>query len=391
MPKPIDPNSPFGAPPEDWTQEDESQPSQTVTNPSNAPITPDNDAEGVAKQWVGQMTRIGPNLYIEDKTAALLTAIHALGLPMGSQQEIMFLCSLMQDSTVLADDISWFNPQEWQMLIDWLAKLPTKVGFSMSMFQFVAAVGPEAELLKALAELGFEIQADSPKTIKLLQMLASSQSQSAEIARAILAMDPASQAQLFAPEPLGTNPVQQPTQPAGPSKLQDVMKKHHPNYGVDVAPQTKSELPPVSQNPELKMTMPEVNKYGVDPVMSVNVGQSGAIAKGKQIADFTHRYEDFAKGLPAGVKPVAYGDPIPRQQVFPAGGGTPGGGGLANVPVKGGMFLKNNKDGTDAMAVGLAPGGLLAVRLFPSGEYDQWDLVDSPVEVSRNRPPKREY
>ncbi len=389
---PIDPNSPFGAPADDWTQEDESTPSQTITNPNTAPITPDDDAAGVAKQWVGQMTRIGPNLYVEDKTAALLTAIHALGLPMGSQQEIMFLCSLMEDNSILADNISWFNPQEWQTLLGWLSHLPSKVGYVMSMFRFIAATSPESELLKALTDLGFEISSDSPKTMKLLQLLASSRSQSAGLAKQILAMDPATQAKLFAPQPLGENPSLQRSVPQNDqSKLQDVMKKHHPNYGMDLLPQTKQDLPPVSQNPELKMTMPEVNKYGIDPVMSVNVGQSGAIAKGKQIADFTHRYEDFAQGLPAGVKAAPYGEPIPRQQVFPAGGGTPGGGGLQNVPVKGGMFLKNNKDGVDAMAIGLASGGLLAVRLFPSGEYDQWDLMGSPVEVSRNRPPKRDY
>lgn len=391
MPNPTNPDSPFGAPPELWTEEDELDPSQSVTNPSEVP--PD-DANDIAQQWVGEMTRIGPELYLDDKTASQLSAMKALGIPMSSPDEVLFAADLLADSSILTDHISWFNAIEWAMLVDWLDLLPSKVSYSLVM-SFWAQVSPDpkVELLKALNDLHFVISPGNPKTVTLLKLIGGSGSQSSQIAQQILAMDPASITKLleqYDASGLETGPVQMPGQKPSVD-LETVMRKHHPEYGqAPKAPAGPAEppSPAESSNPEIRMTMPEVNKWGVDPMPS-KIPAGGAQQINKQIADFTHNYEDRLVGLPKEVKPAPYGERIPRQQVFPAGGSKKG---LANVPVTGGMFLKDNKNGRDAQAIGLASDGMLAVRLIPGGEYDQWDLLNGdPVEVSAVRPPKRNY
>src|SRR6266852_4894711 len=67
--------------------------------------TPEEDSESMAKQWMGQMTRIGPELYVEDSTASLLSALKALGLPMSSKQDLMTISSLFVDDSVLMDNV----------------------------------------------------------------------------------------------------------------------------------------------------------------------------------------------------------------------------------------------------------------------------------------------
>lgn len=371
MPNSID--SPFGQVPTSWEEDIVEQAPMPQAPPLKLqePLTPDDPAD-LAKSWVGQMTRLGPETYVDDKTASLLTALKALGLPMGSPKEILFVGSLMDDESVLNDNISWFNDVEWGHLLAWLAKLPSKISYSIGMIQLAQVLDPATELLKSLKDLQFEIAPASPKTQALLKLISGSNSQSALIAQQILAMDPAAMSELIAnSDPQLTNP----------SSLSQIKSPKAP--AAPVMPQPPTE----SSNPEIKMTMPEVNKWGVDPIPS-KIPAGGAQNISKQIADFTHNYEDRLVGLPPDVKPAPYGEKILRQQVFPAGKSSKG---LANVPVTGGMFLKDNKNGRDAQAIGLAPGGMLAVRLFPGGQYDLWDTMSDVIEVSANRPPKRNY
>ncbi len=406
MPNPNDPNNPFGKAPNSWSDEDSEPQAPTPPQAPAAPPVPGQSAPGqdeqdLATQFVGKMTRIGPDVYIDDSTASLLTALKALGLPMGSQAEIEFLGTLFTGSSVLTDNLYWFGPKEYEMLLGWLSKLPNKISYSISMRHFTAG-DPAVELLKSLIDLQFEIASDSPKTQTLLKLIAGSHSQSSPIAQQILAMDPASMAKLIdsAYPPLGNDPLQQinPPVPEGQSDLQNVMRKHHPDIGQPMKPAAPPPpgappTPPAqSSNPEIRMTMPEVNKWGIEPMPAGNFG-TGAQAKSKQIADFANKYEDMAKNVPQDVKPVPYGEKIPRQQVYGQGGGT-----LANVPVTGGMMLKDYEDvggklvaGADAMAIGLAPDGKLAVRLFPGGEYDIWDLMTRTVRLSNLKAPKRDY
>lgn len=164
--------------------------------------TPDQDAQDMAQQWMGQMTRIGPELYVDDSTASLLSAVKALGLPMNSKQDVMTIAGLFIDDAVLTEHIGWFNDDEWMKLIQWLQKLPSKVShvvtLSMSALLKVAQQGsPALDLLVSLHDLKFDIDPNSQKTQMLLSLLARSGGQGAGIAQQILSMDPQSKAALF--------------------------------------------------------------------------------------------------------------------------------------------------------------------------------------------------
>ena len=452
MPKPIDPNSPFGAPPESWSDEDEpvyQAPMPQAPKEPNLPEdrlpTPDEDAEGLASQWVGEMTRIGPDLYIEDKTASLLTALHALGLPMGSPKEILFIADLFTDSTVLLDQISWFNVMEWNALLEWLEKLPSKVGYSVSMARVSQVDNSSLELLKSLADLQFEIAPGSEKTIKLLKLISGSHSQSSPIAQQILALPPDQLTKLFGDiyGELEDNPVRVPTTPRVPStelndngmkSLTNLMRgdpdldvQGYPQYSKrpqkGPAPKITPEMPSAPQ--EITMRMPEVSapmppagtpvsapaapEYDVEPTPAQATG-AGAIAKSKGIADFATRYEDALQAnLPPNVKLIPYGGsemvstvggkqqrtPL-GMKVWPAAGGKE-----PNVMVTGGMFVKEFEDvngsgqatvpGRDAMVIGLADDGRLAVRTFPDGKFELWDSKKMMLRLSNLKAPKRDY
>ncbi len=453
MPKPIDPNSPFGAPPESWSDEEEPvyqapmpQAPKEPALPEDKMPTPDEDAEGLASQWVGQMTRIGPDLYIEDKTASLLTALHALGLPMGSPKEILFIASLFTDDTVLLDEVSWFDVMEWNSLLEWLEKLPSKIGYTASMGRISQVDNSALELLKSLADLQFEIAPGSEKTLKLLKLISGSHSQSSVIAQQILALPPDQLTKLIGDiyGELEENPVRTPTVNKPPStelndhgmkSLTDLMRgdpdldvQGYPQYSKKPhkqLPKVTPELAPVPLPVPAAPVAPGISappppaatpvsptgdpEFVVEPTPAQANG-AGAIAKSKGIADFATRYEDaLQSGIPPSVKPIPYGgsevvstvgskqqrQPL-GMKVWPAAGGKE-----PSVMVTGGMFIKEFEDvngsgqatvpGRDAMVIGLSDDGRLAVRTFPDGKFELWDAKKMMLRLSNLKAPKRDY
>lgn len=214
-------------PREDWTKEDPSDPGQYMTDPSQHKPTEDDMAQDMAKQWMGQMTRIGPEFYIEDTTASLLTALKALGLPMTSKEDVMTIAGLFIDDTVLMEHVGWLNDGEWMKLIQWLGKLPAHVKGELTMkmadvLKKAQQGNPALDLLMSLHDLNFEVAPGSPKTETLLSLLARSGGQGAGIAQQILSMDPASKAALFGQLDTAaygvstTAPAKEPQAPASP-------------------------------------------------------------------------------------------------------------------------------------------------------------------------------
>lgn len=252
-------------PREDWTKEDPSDPGQYMTDPSQHKPTEDDMAQDMAKQWMGQMTRIGPEFYIEDTTASLLTALKALGLPMTSKEDVMTIAGLFIDDTVLMEHVGWLNDGEWMKLIQWLGKLPAHVKGELTMkmadvLKKAQQGNPALDLLMSLHDLNFEVAPGSLKTETLLSLLARSGGQGAGIAQQILSMDPASKAALFGQLDTAaygvstTAPAKEPQAPASP--VAPVAPAAPAAPMAPVAPAPEPEQMAVNPNTPLNVSIP---------------------------------------------------------------------------------------------------------------------------------------
>lgn len=383
-------------------------PDEAIDKPIDPIIVPKDTtepAQDLAQMWQKDMTRLGPEMFIENRVLETLSALKAIGFNMASRENILELAKLSSDSSLL-EDLNWMNDQEWAALVAFLAKHNDPRAMS-------AQVNKPVELLVMFNDVNMPSDLDDPNTVKLLTLLSNSGGQFAGIAQDMLRADEATKAKIRqdvynalgeelsenVPSSPGskyiTGPVIQDGKPlytetvgddGRPSKMQEMTT--YVDYGDPEpwksleAPKRQPGQPAPTQAPASPAAPAQPSTTNrvieVDPKPAKDYG-AGARAKANQGQEFVDDYEDRAFRVP-GVLPAMYGDTIEGMLIFPES--KTQGSNRPSVPVKGGDFVRSYASNLDAMVIGKTPDNMLAVRVWPTGEAEAWDIVDNEVRKS---------
>ena len=111
---------------------------------------------------------------------------------------------------------------------------------------------------------------------------------------------------------------------------------------------------------------------------------SGTRNKGKAMTEFMNNYESLSAGFPKDVKVYDDGEALPipvLQQDKPLDNPNE----VPATTIRGCRWVVSRKDNVAAIVIGVTPDNRLAVRKFPSGVYDEWDVVEKEVRLSNSQ------
>lgn len=353
-------------------------------------LTPKDDlASDIAKQWAADMVRVGPDLFVDSKIIELFRKLKAVGFNLLSKDNLFLLGSLFVDTSLIFNEISWMDDDEFGHLMAYIAAMPSKLA-SVSMRSFVAqAVGQleQLQLMQSLADIGLDVQ-DESKLLSMMRMLVNSPaSPFKNIAQSVLQLDPNNMSKLMGvyddiviqkldkslPTPTryvnpnardyspqheveeDDNNVDEPER-AGPRNKIDFKKKPRPP-GLEI-PEQVSELG-IQKFPGDLRSM--YNEYHLLQEAIANKPGIKPLAKGER---------SHLKVLPE-MKSKNY-DMLSKQDKLAE----------LTVPISGGQCVRSYMLRKNAIVVGETDMGELAVFMTGAGEFDLWTPLSHEVRFS---------
>lgn len=351
---------------------------------------PEDLGNELAKEWQGQMVRVGPDLFMDQKVIDLFSKLKVLGFNLASKDEVLKLSQLFTDSAPLADEVSWLDDSEWAHLIAYLTKVPAKLG-SLTMRQIVGQADQMdgLQLIQSLGDISLDVD-NLGKLKQILSMLsASAASPFSGVAKSLLTSGDAALSKIIN---LYDTSVK--------NKLDDKYKNVKPNV-VNTTPAYETIKDSPSVEPKLEsdtIQMPQPTPAPApismpQPTPPKEDLSESVVDMPNKMQDMYEAYDDYfaAAGSMSGVNVLSLGEESKLRvlpEVKPSGYAK-----LpedqkakqATIPVKGGQLVRSYGAGKNAMVVGEAPDGL-AVFTIPQGKYEVWDPINMEVRFSASQP-----